>query len=127
MIFSLGRAALVVRAFLLAALIVSFACVFPEFASAQTPGFTPSDELPEDFPDAPGREETFYACSACHGFKLVASQGMSRERWDETLDIMVQRQNMSPLDANDRKLVLDYLARVFPPKKPAYQNPFLKN
>ncbi len=35
-------------------------------ASAQT-GFTPRDESPEEFVAAPGREETFYACIACHG------------------------------------------------------------
>ena len=45
---------------------------------AQTPRtFTPTDEAPEDYPAANGREETFYACTACHGFKLVAQQGIN--------------------------------------------------
>ena len=39
-------------------------------AIAQT--FTPGDESPEDFPAGAGRDETFYACTACHNFKLVA-------------------------------------------------------
>ena len=50
---------------------------------AQAPAFEPRDENPEDFPAGPGRDETFYACTACHNFKLVAAQGLSRERWDD--------------------------------------------
>ena len=46
-------------------------------ASAQTT-FTPRDESPEEFPAGTGRDETFYACTACHGFRLVAQQGMTR-------------------------------------------------
>jgi mono/diheme cytochrome c family protein len=124
---SFGRVVSIVGSLLLFILAAGLGSTYVQPARAQSPAFTPSDEAPENFPNAPGREETFYACSACHGFRLVASQSMSRERWDETLEIMVQRQNMSPLDAKDRKLVLDYLTRVFPPKAPKYQNPFLKN
>jgi hypothetical protein len=40
--------------------------------------FIPSDETPEQFPAGPGREDTFYACTACHGFKIVAQQGTAR-------------------------------------------------
>jgi hypothetical protein len=39
--------------------------------------FTPSDESPEDFRPGAGREEASYVCTACHGFKLVAQQGMT--------------------------------------------------
>ena len=39
--------------------------------------FTPSEETPEQFPTGVGRDETFYACTACHNFKLVAAQGMN--------------------------------------------------
>ena len=42
---------------------------------AQSPAFTPSDEKPEDYPAGAGRDETFYACTPCHGFKIVAQQG----------------------------------------------------
>ena len=99
-------------------------------ASAQTlQEFVPRDEAPEEFPDAPGREETFYACTACHGFKLVAQQGQSRRQWDETLDFMTEKHTMPKLEGDDRKLVLDYLEAAFPPRAPAargFQNPFLK-
>ena len=52
-------------------------------ALAQT-NFTPREESPEEFVAAPGRDETFYACTACHGFKLVAQQGLSRARWEDS-------------------------------------------
>ena len=90
--------------------------------------FTPRDESPEEFAAGPGRDETFYACTACHNFKLVAQQGMSRERWDETLTFMTVRHNMPPLEGAERKLVLDYLEKSYPPRAPArqggWQNPF---
>jgi len=99
-------------------------------ASSQTgqPAFTPRDESPEEFAAGPGRDETFYACTPCHNFKLVAQQGMSRERWDETLTFMTARHNMPPLDGAARKVVLDYLEKHYPPRAPSrqggWQNPF---
>ena len=56
-------------------------------AMAQT-GFTPRDESPEEFAAGAGRDETFYACTACHGFKLVAQQRMTRAvgRFDQPDD-----------------------------------------
>lgn len=85
-----------------------------------------TEETPESLPEGPGRDETFYACTACHGFALVGSQGMTRSQWDETLLYMVQRHSMQPLEAAERKLVLDYLAERFPPRKRVRENPFLK-
>lgn len=97
-------------------------------ALAQAPA--PAEETPEMFPDAPHREEAFYACVACHNFKLVAAQGMSRDKWNETLAWMVSKHNMQPLADEDRKKVLDYLEASFPPKAPAqrggWTNPFLQ-
>ena len=93
-------------------------------AGAQT--FTPRDEKPEDYPPGPNREQTFYTCTPCHGFKIVAQQGQSRRQWDETLDFMTQRHNMPRLEGNDRKIVLDYLEASFPPRTSprGFQNPF---
>ena len=78
-------------------------------AQSQSPAFTPSDETPEDYPAGAGRDETFYACTPCHGFRIVAQQGQSRRQWDDTLDWMSKRHNMPALADKDRKLVLDYL------------------
>ena len=98
---------------------------------AQAPKtFTPSDESPEEFPEGPGREETFYACVACHNFKLVAAQGMNRRQWEESLDLMVTKHGMNRLEGNDLKIVLDYLEKTYPPTSTPRgresPNPFLK-
>ncbi len=97
-------------------------------AAQQQWTFEPRQEEPEEFPDLPGREDTFYFCSACHSFKLVAQQGMSRRQWDETIALMTQRHGMPPLDDKDREVVLNYLESAYPARTPAgrgWQNPFL--
>ncbi len=73
-----------------------------------------------------GREDTFYACTACHGFKLVAQQGQTRRQWDDTLDWMTERHKMPPPRDADRKVILDYLEAAFPPRTAprGWQNPF---
>ena len=97
-------------------------------AAAQAPQFVPRDENPEDFPAGPGRDDTFYACTACHGFKLIAQQGMSRRQWEESVQLMIDKHNMPPLPAKEKTVVLDYLEATFPPRAPAagrgWQNPF---
>jgi hypothetical protein len=98
-------------------------------APAQSPpAFTPTDEKPEDLPEGPGREETFYACAACHNFKLVAAQGMTRAQWDDSLTWMTTRHNMADIQGADRQLILDYLEKHYPPRAPSraggWQNPF---
>jgi len=103
------------------------ACALSPVAQAQQQ-FTPQPEDPEEFPDGPGRDDAFYACSACHSFKLVARQGFSRERWDETLDLMNERHGMAKLEGKDRELILNYLATTFTPRTQprGFQNPFVK-
>jgi hypothetical protein len=113
------------RAALLGALLLGVVPVQPALAQANTG----AAETPEQFADAPHREQTFYFCSACHNFKLVAAQGMSRDRWEETLAWMTVKHNMPKLERDDLEHVLDYLAAAFPPKEPAqpggWKNPFL--
>lgn len=97
-------------------------------AFAQQPAFTPREETPEEFTAGPGRDDTFYACTACHNFKLVAQQGMSRRQWEDTIALMISRHGMPPLDDKDREVVLNYLESAYPPRAPAgrgWQNPFL--
>ncbi len=98
-------------------------------AMAQT-GFTPRDESPEEFAAGAGRDETFYACTACHGFKLVAQQGMTRAQWEDSINLMIRRHNMPALDDKDRERVLNYLETAYPPRAPAgrggWVNPFAK-
>ena len=100
------------------------------FVAAQTPAFTPRHEEPEEFPEAPGRDEAFFGCTACHGFKIVAQQGMSRQRWEDTFDFMIRQHKMHVPSAQEREKILGYLSLAFP-EQPATQrarpNPFLKN
>src|SRR5262245_5492172 len=95
-----------------AVLMLILAVAAPAAAAAQA--VTPRDESPADYPDGPGRDQTFYTCTACHGFKLVAAQGQARAQWEDTLDFMTQRHSMPKLEGNDRKVVLDYLEASFP-------------
>lgn len=99
-------------------------------ATAQSSTFTPRDESPEEFPAGTGRDETFYSCTACHGFKLVAQQSLNRRQWEESLDLMVSKHKMNPLEGDDRKIVLDYLETTYPPRAPVGgrggPNPFLR-
>ena len=106
------------------------AIIFATTASQpQSAQFTPRDESPEEFPAGPGRDDAFYACTACHNFKLVAQQGMTRRQWEDSLQWMTDRHKMSPLPEKDKKIVLDYLEATFPPRAPSpgrgWQNPFV--
>jgi mono/diheme cytochrome c family protein len=98
-------------------------------ALAQAPAFSPRDEQAEDLPPGRGRDETFGLCTACHNFRLVSAQGMTRERWDETMTWMTTRHNMPDIQGDDRDLVLNYLSTHYPPRAPAgpargWRNPF---
>jgi hypothetical protein len=121
------RTAFAVRCFF-SLWIAMFAFASPDAFAQQQQQFTPQPEDPESFPDGPGRDDAFYACGACHAFKLVASQGFSRERWDETIGLMTERHGMPKLEGKDRELILNYLAKTYPPKTQprGFQNPFLK-
>jgi hypothetical protein len=102
--------------------------LLPGLACAQqsAPRFIPQDENPEDFPAGPGRDDTFYSCTACHGFKLIAQQGMNRRQWEDSINLMVAKHHMPPLDAKTREIVLNYLEATFPPRtQRGWQNPFL--
>lgn len=85
-----------------------------------------TEETPESLPEGPGREETFYGCTACHGTAIIRQQGMSRERWDETLRVMTSKHGMADYDGELRELILTYLEANFPPRRRAPTNPFLQ-
>ena len=97
-------------------------------ALAQPKTFTPREESPEEFVAGEGRDDTFYTCTACHNFKLVAQQGMNRRQWEDILVVMNEKHGMPKLDDKDREVVLKYLETAYPPRAPesrGWQNPFL--
>jgi len=71
------------------------------------------DPFGSDWPEGPGREEAGYLCAACHSLRMVTQQGLSRDDWDETLDWMVEEQEMEALEAEERELILSYLSQHF--------------
>ena len=95
-------------------------------SDAQTKRVRPVEEGPEQYPEHPNRDDAFYFCAACHSFKVVAAQSMSRERWDESLTWMVKRHNMPDVQGEDRGKILDYLEKAFPERRDprGWQNPF---
>ena len=88
----------------------------------------PHNDKVEDLPEGKNRELTFYTCTACHGVALIKAQGLTRELWDSTLDLMVEKHRMPPIKPEERVEILDYLAEHFPPRRKGRgsDNPFLK-
>lgn len=70
--------------------------------------------------EAPGVDLTYAYCAGCHSERLVAQQGLTRERWDELLDWMVEKQGMPEIDEPDRTTVLDYLAEHYNVDRPHF-------
>jgi hypothetical protein len=90
--------------------------------------FRPRPPAIEDLPEGPGREETFYACTACHGLDLIKAQKMDAAGWERTIDYMIDTHGMFTPDPDHRALIVNYLATAFPAGAPGqqYDNPFLR-
>ncbi|MEQ8965896.1 MAG: hypothetical protein RID91_08735 [Azospirillaceae bacterium] len=72
-----------------------------------------AQEPAEALPEGEGRPVVQALCGACHSLRLVTQQGMSRTRWEHTLDWMVAEQGMGELPPDLEATVLDYLAAHF--------------
>ena len=70
--------------------------------------------------EAEGVEVTYYSCTACHSERIVAQQGLTRDRWDAMLDWMVEEQGMPELEAEDRAAILDYLSEHYNTDRPNF-------
>jgi hypothetical protein len=106
----------------------AFAAPFFMAATGPAQDFQPRIPVIEELPEGPGREETFYACTACHGLDLIKAQRMDTAGWERTLDYMINVQGMFPPTPEERAVIVGYLSTVFPaapPSGPAYVNPFL--
>ena len=67
----------------------------------------------DGLPDGAGREEVYGLCGACHSLMIVKQQGLSREAWAETMEWMVEEQDMPELDRDTLDLVIDYLVEHY--------------
>lgn len=110
----------------LATVVVAFDPLPATEGDAQTKHVRPTEDAPEQYPAHPNRDDAFYFCTACHSFKIVAAQRMSRERWDESLNWMVERHRMPEVKGEERDKILDYLAAAFPERTQpgGWKNPF---
>ncbi len=70
---------------------------------------------------APEASETFDACATCHSERIVAQQGLMREQWSELLDWVVEEQEMEPMEAGARDIILAYLAEHCGPTARTYR------
>lgn len=90
----------------------------PETPDAEMPDAEISAPEVDDFdydglPPGAGREEVFMNCSSCHSLKLVQQQGLSRYRWEEILEWMVEEQGMAALDPPEQAIVINYLVTYY--------------
>ncbi len=69
---------------------------------------------------APGVEETFYNCTACHSERLVAQQGMTREHWADLMVWMREEQGMHEIPPDELDTILDYLAEHYGEDRPNF-------
>ena len=111
---------------ILRAIVPACIAVLAMCTDAPAQGKPDPEEAPEQYPAHPHRDDTFYFCTACHGFKIIAQQGMSRERWNDTIDFMVSRHNMVDVQGEQRDQILDYLSTAFPERRApgGWKNPF---
>ena len=69
---------------------------------------------------AEGAELTHAYCTGCHSEMIIAQQGLTREKWDELLVWMVEKQGMQPIDDAHREQILDYLATHYNTDRPNF-------
>jgi hypothetical protein len=50
----------------------------------------------DSLPAAEARETVFYACTACHGTRIIRQQGLTRERWEQTIEALSGFQGGEP-------------------------------
>ncbi len=105
------------------AVIWGWAWPAPSGVRAQSAEAVAEEQDWQGLPPGKGREEVFYACAACHSLKLVTQQGLSRWRWEESLDWMIAKQAMPKIEPKERKLIIDYLTEFYGEDRKANPRP----
>jgi hypothetical protein len=85
-----------------------------------SPGASPRPEGNPEFDgliDAPGAEDTFYMCSACHSIALVKQQRLTDARWDYLWQWMIDEQGMADGGEELRGTILGYLKEHYSSEK----------
>ncbi|HKQ15094.1 MAG TPA: pyrroloquinoline quinone-dependent dehydrogenase [Steroidobacteraceae bacterium] len=72
----------------------------------------PAPRKVDDLPAGPGRDVLVRSCASCHELGVVLARGRTRPEWAEVTSLMVDRGAV--IGADDRELLLDYLAAIAP-------------
>ena len=67
-----------------------------------------------------GAAETYAYCIACHSERLVAQQGLTRQGWEEVIELMMEEHGMAPIESPYLERVLGYLSTHYGPDRPNY-------
>ena len=70
-----------------------------------------------------GAAETYAYCIICHSERLVAQQGLTRQGWEEVVDLMVEEHGMAPIAGPVLDRVLGYLSTHYGPDRPNFPLP----
>lgn len=66
-----------------------------------------------DLPEGKGKDLVEDSCTDCHSLRRIKTQRLDAEGWNNILREMSE--NGAAIDPNDRKAIVDYLAKNFGP------------
>jgi competence ComEA-like helix-hairpin-helix protein len=66
-------------------------------------------------PDGKGKDVVESACSDCHSLERIKAQRLDEEGWNSLLHEMLE--NGAPINPNDMRVIVSYLAKNFGPDK----------
>lgn len=71
-----------------------------------------SDKYEGLVPDV-GREETFHTFKGCFKIGWIKRQKLTRTEWELAVDQMAKECSMEPLEAEEKAIIVEYLARNY--------------
>lgn len=87
----------------------------PELPPRQPPSSGPGILVAGD-----GAAETYAFCIPCHSERLVAQQGLTRQGWEEVIELMMEEHGMAPIRSPYLERVLAYLSTHYGPDRPNF-------
>lgn len=69
----------------------------------------------DKLPEGPGKAALVKDCGGCHGPEAVIGNANTRKGWEELIDEMIDRGAV--VSEQERKDMVDYLARHFPMRR----------
>ena len=71
----------------------------------------------QSLPPGKGRAQVIENCTVCHSSAIILQTHMSRKKWAQTLSWMQDKQGLSDLHPDLKKIILDYLSTYQGAKK----------